>query len=1000
MRKKHSLLRLLCGICLAAAAVLCCPSLQAADEPGYVRTVFNKSSGLPTDEANTVLQTKDGYLWVGGYGGLLRFDGTNFRNFSTEGAIATPSIRTLFQDSAGRLWVGSSDAGAFLYDDESKRFTAVPRTDKYGFLSIRDFVEGLDGTIYVASTSGVCEIQDGVMVPIEDPQVLGETVYSLGVDRYGRLWCALNGESCAILQNGRCLTVLDADDFFSSSSERITCLTSDSDHDLYLGTNGARLVRVTCTGTALDGSDFSTRVYHTSDSALYNRIRVMDAGDMLISSEQGFSWLTADGEEVDPHVSVRTSAVNWATIDYEGNVWLASSDEGLIRYTPGYFSSPNIETGLADTAINAIESAGGRFYVATDVGLLAFDSSWAPVQTPISSALSAVQAKHLMTDSRGRLWCGTYSDLGLVCYDPADGTLSYFNPETGLDSTRIRVSFEMADGTIAVGTQDGLALIRDDTVAAFYDKDNGLETQSILCLAQTPSGTLLAGSAGSGIYALTTDGQIIQYSHAQGLEDGVVLRIVPEADGKSAFVCAGSHLYYWSENTFRRFDNLEVGVGSIFDLLDRDGRLWLMQDSGLYSIDKSQLLAGSTPHATRYGVSDGLFGSLSVNTWNYMAPDGTLYLSTRHGISVFDFRAITFPIPQPIIERIRVDNQIYEEPAQLTLSRRNRRMTIDFAALSFSGTADLCIAYQLVGFARNETVLYGTSGSVSYTNLDGGTYTFRLRVFDPDDPEVQEVQQITIKKEKQLFEYPLTWLLGAVLLALLIHVIVRQVIRSKTKRLTQQRQMYRKLVGQALRTFANTIDAKDSYTNGHSVRVALYAREITRRMHYSENDQETVYYIALLHDIGKIGIPDSILNKEGSLTPEERAIVQTHPVKGAEILRDFTALKGLADGARYHHERYDGTGYCEGLAGKDIPLIGRIVCVADCYDAMSSDRCYRKGLPPEKILEELEKGSGTQFDPEIAAIMEDMIREGVVPVSASTADRIPVDGDLGKSDAH
>ena len=200
------------------------------------------------------------------------------------------------------------------------------------------------------------------------------------------------------------------------------------------------------------------------------------------------------------------------------------------------------------------------------------------------------------------------------------------------------------------------------------------------------------------------------------------------------------------------------------------------------------------------------------------------------------------------------------------------------------------------------------------------------------------------------------------------------------KRLRQQRQAYRGIVEQSLRTFANAIDAKDPYTNGHSVRVARYSREITRRMGYSENDQESVYYVALLHDIGKIGIPDSILNKTGALTPEERAVIQTHPAKGGDILRDFTALKGIADGARYHHERYDGKGYCAGLAGEEIPLMARIICVADSYDAMSSDRCYRKALPPEVIIGELEKGSGTQFDPKIVPIMIAMIREGVVPV--------------------
>ena len=985
MKKKRYITRFLCGF-LTAILVLafCLPASAVADEPSYVRTVFNKSNGLPTDEANAVLQTKDGYLWVGSFGGLLRYDGTNFRNFSTEGAISTPSIRVLYEDSQGRLWIGSSDAGVFVYENDV--FTAVPCSDPYGFLSIRDFIEDQNGKIYVASTSGLCEIRNGMLVPLDDPQVSGETVYSLGIDPYNRLWCALNAEKCVVLEEGRSLAVLKADAFFEGK-KRIACLTSDDTYNLYIGTNTTALAKVTCTGTALDGSDFTVRLYDADDASLHNRISVTADGEILVSGEQGFAYLKPDGTLVDPHSQYRTDAVNWATIDDEGNVWLASSNEGLVRYTPGYFATPNGEAGLVGKDINAVTIAGGLYYVATDAGLLAFDSEWRPVNNTLTELLANLHVKHLLTDSEGRLWCGTYSDLGVVRYRPSDGEIKSFNPQNGMDSARVRVVYEMTDGTIAVGTQDGLALIRNDAVTAFYDKSDGMDTQSILCLVQAPNGTLLAGSAGSGIYAIQTDGTMKKYSYDQGLCDGVVLRIVPEEGGESGFVSAGSHLYYWSDNTFRRLDP-EIGVGLIFDLFERDGCLWLMQDSGLYSVDKAELLTGEKTHAIHYGVADGLTGSLSVNTWNYLAPDGRLYLSTRNGISVFDFRSMNYRIPRLVIDSITVDDGSYEHPEKITLSQGNRRMTIRFSALTFSGTADLCIAYELVGFAKSETVTYGTSGSVSYTNLPGGTYTFRLRAFDPEHPDDVKILEIPVVKEKSLGEQPWVWIVGIALSVLAILGLSHLLIHAKMKRLRKQRQTYRNILEQSLRTFANAIDAKDPYTNGHSLRVAAYAKEITRRMGYSENDQETVYFIALLHDIGKIGIPDSILNKTGSLTPEERAVIQTHPTKGGEILRDFTALKNIADGARYHHERYDGKGYCEGLAGEKIPLIGRIVCVADCYDAMSSDRCYRKALPKEKILEEFEKGSGTQFDPKIAAIMIEMIREGAVPITLSRDERL------------
>lgn len=988
MKANRLFRRLLAGALAAVLAAVCCVGALAAPDtaPAYVRTVFNKSNGLPTDEANTVLQTEDGYLWVGGYGGLLRYDGTSFRNFSTEGAISTPSIRCLFQDSAGRLWIGTTDSGMFVYENDA--FTSIPCTEQYGYLSVWGFAEAADGTIYVASTSGVAVVLDNTLHPLDDPQVAGETVYSAAFDSYGRLWCAMNTGGVVVLQNHEAVAVLSPELFFDRGIE-VSCLSQDSDRNIYLGSSGSVIAKVTCTDPALDGSGFTTQIYQTDDANLHNNIRVMDDGSMLVSGQQGFAWVLPDGQEVNPHAAYHTDSVNDAIIDREGNVWLASSKEGLIRYTPGLFGSPNSKAGLTGTDVNAVTRAGGLFYVATDLGVRAFNSDWDEVTNPLTRALEKSQVQTLMTDSSGRLWCGTYSHLRVVCYDPADGSLLRFTRENGLNCNNVRTIYEMADGTVAVGTQDGLALIRGGAVTAFYDKTNGLSTQSVLCLSQTGDGKLLIGSAGGGLYVLESDGSLANYSFAQGLESGVILRILPDEDGDSGFISAGTELYYWSEKWedkgFHRLDNLKIGVGSIFDLCLHDGRLWLMQDSGLYSVDKEQLLAGEEVYATHYGAAHGLTGSLSVNTWNYLSPEGELYLATRNGISVYDFRnAPTYTAPL-VITRVQLDGEAYNHPDTIYLSKDNRRMTIRFSALTYSGSSDLCLAYQLVGFAKNETVLSNTtSGSVSYTNLDGGKYTFRLRAFDPDDPTVEESLEITVIKEKRLSEHPLFWAATVAVILLSALMISHWAAHTKMKRLRRQRQEYRGIVEQALRTFANTIDAKDPYTNGHSLRVALYSREITRRLGYSENDQESVFYIALLHDIGKIGIPDSILNKAGALTPEEREIIQTHPVKGGEILKDFTALKGIADGARYHHERYDGKGYCEGLAGEDIPLVGRIICVADSYDAMSSDRCYRKALPPEKVLSEIEAGSGTQFDPKIAAIMADMIREGVVPITLPT----------------
>ena len=183
---------------------------------------------------------------------------------------------------------------------------------------------------------------------------------------------------------------------------------------------------------------------------------------------------------------------------------------------------------------------------------------------------------------------------------------------------------------------------------------------------------------------------------------------------------------------------------------------------------------------------------------------------------------------------------------------------------------------------------------------------------------------------------------------------------------------------QAIRAIVQTIEAKDELTQGHSVRVAGYSRAIARELGYSDKIVEQVYQTSLLHDVGKIGIPDSILKKNGRLTPEEYDRIKQHTTIGANILASISTISYLEDGARYHHERYDGKGYPQGLKGNDIPPIGRIIAVADVYDALVSRRHYKEVMDEDSARKELLFGSGTQFDPHIIDVFIKLLDNGTI----------------------
>ena len=199
--------------------------------------------------------------------------------------------------------------------------------------------------------------------------------------------------------------------------------------------------------------------------------------------------------------------------------------------------------------------------------------------------------------------------------------------------------------------------------------------------------------------------------------------------------------------------------------------------------------------------------------------------------------------------------------------------------------------------------------------------------------------------------------------------------RNLSQEVEKKTEENEKLFMHVVHSLADAIDAKDTYTNGHSGRVAKYSKEIARRYGYSEKAQGDIYMMGLLHDVGKIGVPDAVINKPAKLTDEEFAMIKNHPAMGSRILKNIKEMPALATGARWHHEKYGGGGYPDGLSGNDIPEEARIIAVADAYDAMSSRRSYRDVLPQEVVRDEIEKGKGTQFDPKFADIMLSMIDE-------------------------
>lgn len=208
-----------------------------------------------------------------------------------------------------------------------------------------------------------------------------------------------------------------------------------------------------------------------------------------------------------------------------------------------------------------------------------------------------------------------------------------------------------------------------------------------------------------------------------------------------------------------------------------------------------------------------------------------------------------------------------------------------------------------------------------------------------------------------------------------LHRHLKQEVSRQTKLAEERLASSQRLFGETVMALAKTIDAKDAYTRGHSQRVGRYARHITYKLGWPDEEQQKIYFMGLLHDIGKIGVPEAIINKPDKLTDEEYDKIKQHTVIGSEILSLVAEFPELTIGARAHHERFDGKGYPDGIAGQAIPVYARIIAVADAYDAMTSKRSYRDVLPQNVVRAEIMKGRGSQFDPQFSDVMVQIIDE-------------------------
>ncbi len=987
---------------LASAASLVPSGLGFADQDdsqgsrSYIQTIFNSENGLPCGHANAIAQTNDGILWIGTYAGLYRYNGSKFLAMTSIEEVKNANC--LYVDEEGRLWVGTNDNGVVICIDE-KVSNVLNSAAGLPSDSVRSLVQCADGNYYIGTSSGIAVANLGVgLSVVSTVPNLGFT-NSLAADREGRIAAVTAEGALYILRGGNVLYEVPA----IGGNTSYSCASFNADGRLWAGTDDGRIFTYGIT----DEKATTQGSIECKGLTNINQVKQADDGSAWVLADNGIGILSSSGKFKRQETAAFNYSIEDSVIDYQGNPWFASSRLGLLRLTASSFADVYADAGMAESVVNTTELWQGMLYAGDDDGLRAIDlGKLKTVENDFTKLMKGARVRCLKADSAGSLWACTYGK-GLVQIDKSGKVHTFDSGDNNLGD-RARVCLELSDGTMAIGGDAGLSFVRDGNVAKTIPYGGQMGTAKVLSLCELPDRkTLLAGTDGNGI-VIVQDGEVTGHvTRDDGLTSGVILRMVPDRQTGGVFIVTSNSISYRDDNGLRQLSNFPYSNN--YDIvLDDDGEMFVLGSSGIYVINKDELLSGCPVNYLILNSLMGLMGSLTANSWNVLDDQKNLYLSTDRGVFRVNLDAYKPDrIPYRLmVSEVRIDGESVkpDRDSDIVLSRDAKYVEFVPEIVNYS-LEEPIVSFYLEGMDANWTsVRQSELSTIPYTNLPSGDYSFHLAISDEETGDLVAEKTYDLTKETPM--YANWWfilymiLVGGAFVGWVSWFITRKQL-ERTLELQQAKlslALHQVQVGnEAILAIANAVDAKDSRTRMHSHRVSEYAVMIAREYGFSEEEQENLRKAALLHDIGKIGIPDAVLNKPSKLTDEEYAIMKTHVTRGAEILKDLTFVDHADEGARFHHERYDGRGYPDGLKGEDIPLYGRIIAVADTFDAMTANRVYRKAQDFDYVMDELHRGRGTQFDPVFLDIFLGLIESGQIDFHKLSSGGGP-DADLVEND--
>lgn len=756
----------------------------------YNLDCWTTENGLPTNSLLQIHQARNGYLWITGYSGLIRFDGSKFKvyNNSNTDVMKSNVIRDIAEDSQGCLWMTTQGNGLISMNKGKFKAYGIDQNILHLYRGI--LADDKDRIWAASPESGWFYLENEEIHFINYSSSLKNIeVRSIVQSNSGAIWFATFGDGLFKYENGF-LTQFTKEDGLINNW--IFTLYFDSEDNLWIGTDAGICY--------FDGNKFHKTLPEIDITV--NRILKDRYGDFWIGTINGLYRIKADTKElefINSSNGLPNNFINDLLFDTEGNLWLTHYKGGLTRIKDGKFTNFTLEGGLPGDVVNTIcEIKDNLFLVGFDNGELVTISDGIIEPYKIKSNFAGNRIRDIMMDSKNNMWLSTY--FGLM-KKTATGNEHWFSNAEGFDGSKVRLTFEDSRGNIWVGTRNkGVFKITPENKIRKFDVEAGLSSNLIMSVDEDNLGNIWVGTSEGfgGLNSISQTDIITSYTKNDGFNSDIVFNITR---GENGIVWLATVTGLWAYRDFQ-FYNITTKNGlidnSVFDLVDDTlGNYWIPFAEGVMKIKKQELEnciedSSFKCQVKTYDKKDGMPNSeCNPTSQAIRGKNGKLYFATLDGLSIIDPKneMVNNFIPPVYIEKLTVDNQDVQIEGPLSFVPGKKRFTFGYTALSLYEPEKVIYEYQLVGFETEWTKT--SERSVSYTNLPHGNYQFKVRACNNDGIWNTEGATLDFVIQTQFTESVLFYILLLIVSFSLVYVIyVWRITQLKSKQETLERVVY------------------------------------------------------------------------------------------------------------------------------------------------------------------------------------------------------------------